>query len=75
MKDALTTIDGVEGVVPAEGEQGEEGALSVRLSCRSSADLRKDIYKKIRQTDWILLKFQKETKSLENIFRELTKEN
>lgn len=75
VENELTTIDGVEGIVPAEGEQGEEGALSVRLSCRSSADLRGDIYKKIRQTDWILLKFQKETKSLENIFRELTKEN
>ena len=75
VENELTTIDGVEGIVSAEGEQGEEGALSVRLSCRSSADLRGDIYKKIRQTDWILLKFQKETKSLENIFRELTKEN
>ena len=75
VENELTAIDGVEGIVPAEGEQGEEGALSVRLSCRSSADLRGDIYKKIRQTDWILLKFQKETKSLENIFRELTKEN
>ena len=50
-------------------------ALSVRLSYASTVDLRPEVYRKIKDTDWILLDFHQETQSLENIFRELTKEN
>jgi ABC-2 type transport system ATP-binding protein len=68
----LGSIDGIVNLVPL-GE--EEDLLRVRLTCQSSRDLRGDIYRKIRQTDWILLEFHQETRTLENIFRELTKEN
>jgi len=68
----LGSIDGIVGFVPVDDE---EGILHVRLTCQSSADLRGDIYRKIKQTDWILLEFHQETKTLENIFRELTKED
>jgi len=53
----------------------DENALHVRLTCPASTDLRGEIYRKIKQTDWILLDFHQETQSLENIFRQLTKEN
>ncbi|MBW2216240.1 MAG: ATP-binding cassette domain-containing protein [Deltaproteobacteria bacterium] len=53
----------------------DESALHVRLTCPASTDLRGEIYRKIKQTDWILLDFHQETQSLENIFRQLTKEN
>jgi hypothetical protein len=33
------------------------------------------VYRKIKHTDWTLLEFHQETKTLENIFRELTREN
>jgi ABC-2 type transport system ATP-binding protein len=55
--------------------QEEDDIVHVRLTCQSSFDLRGDIYQKIKQTDWILLELRQETKSLENIFRDLTEEN
>ena len=72
VENELDSIDGIVGIVPIDGE---EDILRVRLTCQSSTDLRGSIYRKIKQTDWILLEFYQETKSLENIFRELTKES
>lgn len=51
----------------------DEDTLKIKLTCNS--DIREAIYEKIKQTDWILIEFHKKTKTLENIFRELTKEN
>ena len=39
------------------------------------ADPRAEIYGRIRRTDWVLLDFHQETQTLEDIFRELTKES
>jgi ABC-2 type transport system ATP-binding protein len=47
----------------------------VSLAYQSTDDLRPDVYRKIKETDWILLDFHQETQSLENIFRQLTKES
>ncbi len=66
-------IDGVERVDRMDG--GDANRLDLRLTCRSNADLRKDIYQAIKTTDWVLVEMQQETKTLETIFRELTKEN
>ena len=68
----LGTLDGVKSVSPA-GETGE--VIHLKLTCRSSDDLMEKIYRKIKQTDWVLLEFRQETRTLENIFRELTREN
>jgi ABC-2 type transport system ATP-binding protein len=68
----LGSLDGIVGLVPVD-EEG--GILNVRLTCQSSSDLRGGIYRKIKETDWILLEFHQETKTLENIFQELTKES
>ncbi|MBF0378689.1 MAG: ATP-binding cassette domain-containing protein [Desulfamplus sp.] len=38
-------------------------------------DLRKEIYLKIKETDWIIAEFKRESKTLESIFHELTKGN
>ena len=46
-----------------------------KLTCLTSKDIRAEIYQKIKETDWILTEFYQETQSLENIFRELTREN
>ncbi len=54
---------------------GNGGTLHVKLHCPPSADVRGDIYDKIKQTDWILLEFHQEIQSLEDIFRQLTREN
>ncbi len=52
-----------------------DGVTDITLSCATAEDLRPVVYGIIRQRDWPLLEFHRETRSLENIFRELTKEN
>jgi ABC-2 type transport system ATP-binding protein len=69
---ALAGIKGLDEVA-CNNESGS--ILNVSLSYPSTADLRAEVYRKIKETDWILLEFHQETQSLENIFRELTKEN
>ena len=68
-------LGSLEGVVDIAPSNDEEGVLGVRLTCKSSVDIRGEIYRRIKQTDWILLEFHQETGSLENIFRRLTMEN
>jgi ABC-2 type transport system ATP-binding protein len=73
VEDQLRPIDGIIGIDPREGDDG--GKLNIRLSCRSAADFMGNIYEAIKKTDWILVEFYQETKDLETVFRELTKEN
>ena len=68
----LNALDGVESVTKI-GETDSE--LDVGVTCQSEGDLRPDVYRKIKETDWILLDFHQETQTLENIFRQLTKES
>ncbi|MBN1276706.1 MAG: ATP-binding cassette domain-containing protein [Deltaproteobacteria bacterium] len=68
----LGSISGVSGIILVD-DQGE--SLSVSISSQSSSDIRADIYRAVKETDWILLDFHQESRTLENIFRELTKEN
>jgi ABC-2 type transport system ATP-binding protein len=72
VKKELGSIEGVEEV---QMETNNEGVLQASVICRSSADLRGDIYRKIKETEWILIELYQETQTLENIFRELTTEN
>jgi ABC-2 type transport system ATP-binding protein len=67
----LHSIQGIEEI-SFLNEQGD--TLEMRIACRYPEDLRGEIYKTIKKTNWILLEFHQETKSLENIFRSLTKE-
>jgi ABC-2 type transport system ATP-binding protein len=68
----LSALDGVESVTKIKETDSE---LDVGVTCQSAGDLRPDVYRKIKETDWILLDFHQETQTLENIFRELTKES
>ncbi len=72
VKQQLLTIDGIEDIVQVNEDNG---ILNLKLTCRSSADIRGDIYRNIRQTDWILLEIHQEAQTLEKIFRKLTREN
>lgn len=69
---ALEPIDGVDAI--EKTEQAADGRLSVKLTCRSESDRREEIYKTIKATDWILLEFYQEAKTLETIFRDLTRQ-
>jgi ABC-2 type transport system ATP-binding protein len=68
-------IESVAGVARVEVLDQTEGQLRFLLDCEPSADPRAEIYRRIRQTRWVLLDFHQETQSLEAIFRELTKES
>lgn len=68
----LSALDGVESVTKIRETDSE---LDVGVTCQSAGDLRPDVYRQIKETDWILLDFHQETQTLENIFRELTKES
>jgi len=72
VKQQLTSISGVSDIVQVSDDNG---ILNLKLTCMSSADIRGNIYKKVRQTDWILIEMHQEIQTLENIFRELTREN
>ncbi len=73
VRDRLSQVRGVSVVETQEDEA--EQALRVKLACNADADLRESIYRTIKETDWVLLEFYQETQTLENIFRELTREN
>jgi ABC-2 type transport system ATP-binding protein len=71
----VAEIGSVAGVNRVEILEAIDGQLRLLLDCAPSADPRAEIYRRIRQTPWVLLDFHQETQSLETIFRELTKEN
>ena len=73
VQNQLGEIDGVRAV--EKTQDAHNGELGIRLECESKADLRETIYKSIKQTSWILIEFHQETKDLETVFRELTKED
>lgn len=72
VQDLFSSLEGVSAVRPLGGSNGE---LSYKLQCNTTADIRDEVYRQIKQKDWILLEFTQEHKSLEKIFRELTKEH
>jgi ABC-2 type transport system ATP-binding protein len=74
LKKALEGLGGIRSIDLANKEQAAEGLLRVEIACKSSSDLRGLMYARIKQTDWVLLELYRETRSLENIFRVLTKE-
>ena len=74
--EALNNVCGtIEGLQEIERVAETDDHLQVRITSRASEDVRADIYRKIKDTDWILLDFHQETQNLETIFRQLTKEN
>ena len=69
-------LKGISGVLSVDQDNGSSpDQVGVNLSCEGNEDIREAVYEAIKQTDWVLLEFKQESKSLENIFRELTKEN
>lgn len=72
---AEKTLGPIEGIHSITQENKGDGILHLELRNRSDSDLRGEIYRQIKQTDWVLLELHQETQSLENIFMELTKES
>lgn len=68
----IEAIEGVSAVERIDSENPEE--IRLKITATYSELLRDNIYAVIKETNWIMVEFSQETKSLENIFRELTKE-
>ena len=69
------TFSTLEGITAVSRIEETDHQLDVRLDCQTKVDLRADIYTKIKQSDWVLLDFHQEQRTLETIFRELTMES
>lgn len=52
----------------------ENGTVDFHLACSGKKDMRAEIYEVIKNNNWILLEFHMESRTLETIFRELTRE-
>jgi len=72
VKNALAPIGDISSI---SQQEDSNGALNLVLSCRTEKDIRPDIYQIIKKNEWLLLEFHRKGRTLENIFRELTKEN
>lgn len=73
-REVIELLQSLEGVHQVdEGDSGDD-FLVFTVSARSSDDIRERIYRGIRTTDWVLVEMHQESKPLESIFRELTRE-
>lgn len=73
--DVQARMEAINGVQAVEQMPPENGMLVVKLTCTPESDMRETVYRQIKQTDWLLMEFRQETRTLENIFRKLTREN
>ena len=72
-RDRLGAIEGVTSIEQIETARPEE--LRLKITASSEDDIRGSVYQCIKDTPWTLVEFFQESKSLEKIFRELTKED
>ena len=68
----LSTIHGITGIQRIDETDSQ---LDIQIDCRSTFDLRAEIYGRIKQTNWVVLDFHQKSQTLETIFRELTMES
>ncbi|MGD9215084.1 MAG: ATP-binding cassette domain-containing protein [Desulfobacteraceae bacterium] len=69
----LKSVNGVQRIEQTPSE--DQDLLIVNVYSKDNNDPRADLYQVIKTTDWVLIDFHQETKTLESIFRELTREN
>ena len=71
VKEELKLVGGIIGIKRMD-EDNE--VLRLSITCEPSTDIREEIYLRIKQTGWILLELHQEARTLERVFRELTRE-
>ncbi len=72
VRQRLSGIPGVRDITITDTGAAE---LQVTLSCGRDNTMAGAIYRSIRETDWTLTRLEPETRNLETIFHELTREN
>jgi ABC-2 type transport system ATP-binding protein len=73
VRSRLEALPGVRQVQRTSGDSADE--LAVEVICRDRDDPRPDLFAAVKTTDWVLIELHREAKTLETIFRELTREN
>jgi len=68
----LSAVAGVQSITPIS--PADRDPVTVRIQTEPGADPRADLYQAIKKTDWTLLEFSSQARSLETIFKELTQE-
>lgn len=75
-KDEIPSLLGmVEGLELVSIQPAEGSAIEVHIDYASDSDKRPDIYRFIRNREWVLLGMERENISLEHVFRNLTLED
>ena len=69
------TLSSVAGVRAISRRDDTDSSINLVLNCRAGVDVRPEVYETIKKNDWILTEFHRESRTLENIFHELTKES
>jgi ABC-2 type transport system ATP-binding protein len=72
VKQSLQAVSEVNDVILISSE---DGVIDFHLACSGKKDIRPEVYEIIKNSNWPLLEFHRETRTLENVFRELTKGN
>ncbi len=72
VRGTLQSVAGVAGV-ESHSESGDQVRLALTLS--GEDDVRPRVYETIRRQEWVLLEFHQQRRTLEDVFRELTREN
>jgi ABC-2 type transport system ATP-binding protein len=73
--DVKNALQGVSGINEIILDRQGNGTMDFHASCSGERDVRPDVYSAIREKGWTLLEFHRESRDLETIFRELTREN
>jgi hypothetical protein len=71
VKDAFRIIPEVSDILL---DSSEAGTIGFHLACDGTKDIRPELYDIIKNNNWLLLEFRRESRTLETIFRELTRE-
>ena len=72
VKKSLQAIPEVKDAVLTSSENN---TIHFYVTCASEKDVRPELYEIIKKNGWPLLEFHMKTRTLETIFRELTKES
>ncbi len=75
LDDIKKVFGSVEGVEKIKEGGGDGETTRVTLCCGADNDLREEIYKSIKQQEWVIMEFNHEAQTLEKVFRDITMEN
>jgi ABC-2 type transport system ATP-binding protein len=73
-EDVKKAFQAIPEISAIHRERSEDGQLEFSMQCSGARDIRPNIYEIIRNSNWPLLEFYRQSRTLETIFRELTKE-